>query len=84
MEAARTWLPHVAQDSLLNQVDALHAVMRSVANEEDVPFVAEVLTAPWEDADFIDYCHMSASGCRRLASTVAMFLRREGLLDQDL
>ena len=51
-----------------------------VEGEGSLPFFGAVLSAPWEDGDFADPCHLAPQGCERMASLLADFILKNGLL----
>ncbi len=79
-EGPEKWLPFVKEETVVEQMAVLNDAMREVAEECSLPFFGAVLSAPWEDADFADPCHLSPQGCDRMASLLADFIEKNGFL----
>jgi hypothetical protein len=65
------WFPYVRDRDVKKIMAAYHTSMESVAKEEGITYVGEVLDVPFSSADFMDIGHFSPEGNRRFARLLA-------------
>jgi lysophospholipase L1-like esterase len=66
-----TVVPYINEADIKKISKQMDADLEAAANETNSVYLAEPLRANWENADFLDYAHFSASGSRKLASSIA-------------
>ena len=71
------WFPYVRDRDIKKIMEAYHRSMEKVASQEGLPYVAQMLEAPFSESDFVDNGHFSPEGNRRFAAVLAKHIKAE-------
>ena len=69
------WIPYIRDKDLKSGMAAYNEGMRTVAAEQHVGFVGEVLQAPFGNDDFWDNGHFNEQGTLKFAEILARYIR---------
>jgi lysophospholipase L1-like esterase len=64
-------LPYINDSDVKKISPQMNADLEAAASETNTVYLAEPLWANWENADFLDYAHLTAKGSRKLAGLIA-------------